>query len=101
MLLDHSDPPGHGIGGCMKTDLFSFDENLSVRRSFQPIEYFHDRGLAGSILPNQAEDLPLIQMNGNVIVRQQRTVKLVDMPHFKDFFAHGTPFLRKLAVSSW
>ena len=81
MLMDHTDPLGHGIAWRAENDAFTMDGDFTGIRLVNPGEDVHQGRFAGAIFPEQGMDLPGRHREADVLVGFDRGKGLADSAH--------------------
>ena len=83
--MDHADAVLDGDARRGDADLLAPDEDLALRRLIEPYEDIHQGGLARTVLAEKRVDLALLDIEGDVAVRIERTEALADVLHPQQF----------------
>ncbi len=89
VLVDHADAAGDGVAGVAQVHRLALDDDLAVVGVVEPEQHLDERALAGSVLAEQAEDLPAVQLDADVVVGDDRREPLREMPGLQNQFVHG------------
>ena len=93
VLVDHADAQGVGIVGVVDLHLFSVLADLTLLRLIQPEEHAHQGGLSRAVLPQKGVNLPLFQLERNVVVGDDARKALCDVQHLDHVLGHTLSLL--------
>eukprot|EP01022_Parablepharisma_sp_SALTPOND_P020740 TRINITY_DN385_c0_g1_i13.p1 TRINITY_DN385_c0_g1~~TRINITY_DN385_c0_g1_i13.p1 ORF type:complete len:868 (-),score=317.47 TRINITY_DN385_c0_g1_i13:3732-6335(-) len=82
-LVDQVDAGGAAGGGIAQGDRFSVQQDLAVVRRMDAGQHFHQRALAGAVLPHQRVDLAGADVEVHVRQRPCRAEGLADAAHLQ------------------
>ena len=81
VLVDHADPQVIGVLGGGDRDRPVVDVDLARVRVIDPGEHVHQGGLAAAVLPQQGQDLALVELQVDVVVGHHGAEALGDVLH--------------------
>ena len=84
VLLNHADACGHGVRRRAKAHLLAVDVDLAGIRPDEAVEDLHNGGFAGAILADDGQDFAPVEVEADVVVRADGSIRLDDVFHFKD-----------------
>ena len=109
VLVDHADAAVKGVLGGGDGHRLAVDIDLPLVGEVDAGEHVHQRGLAAAVLPQQGQDLALVQLKVDVVVGHHAAEALGDVLHSDGvpyrlqgchpFFAggrRGSPLLRDM-----
>ena len=80
VLVDHADAGADRVAGAAELDRLAVDEDLALVRPVEAGEDVHQRGLAGAVLAEQAEDLARPDRQVHVGIGDDAAEPLGDAP---------------------
>ena len=84
MLVDHPDPAVESILRIRDGDRLTVHEDLALIRIIDAGDHVHQRGLAASVLAEDGKDLPVIDIQGDMVVGDDlASERLRDVLEFK------------------
>ena len=78
VLVDHADAGVDGVLGVAEIRGLAVDEDLALIRAVEPRENVHQRGFAGAVLAEQAQNFARADFQVHVGVRYHRAEALGD-----------------------
>ncbi len=78
MLVHHADAGVNGVLGVAEMDGLAVDEDLALVGPVEPGEHVHQRGFAGAVFAEQAEDLAGPDLQVDIGVGDHRAEALGD-----------------------
>ena len=79
VLVDHADAQVDGLAGALDVDGRAVDEDLAGVGGEQPVGDVHQRRLAGAVLAEQGDDLAAVNVERDVVVREDARESLGDV----------------------
>jgi len=88
VLVHHADARRHGISGPGEVLHDVVDDDLAVVGLVEPVQHVHQRGLARTVLAQEAVDLPRLDDEVDVVVGHQGAEALGDAAQLKLHVSH-------------
>jgi hypothetical protein len=89
VLVDGVDPARPRLVDAARRVRLAAQQHPAVVGLLEPADDLHQRRLAGAVVPEQAEDLALVQVEADVAQRDDRAEALAHVLDAEDFLRHG------------
>src|SRR5690606_7215470 len=99
VLVHHADAEVDRVAGAADRDLLAVHEDLAGVGLLEPVEDLHQRRLAGAVLADQRVDLAPLDLEVDVVVREDEPEALGDAPH-TDRWRHAGVYFHARGISS-
>jgi hypothetical protein len=90
MLMNHGDASRHGVARTMAGERSAAEHNGAGIGRKHPEQDLHQGALAGTILPEQAEDLAGLHVEIDAVISAERAEAANDPTHLQEWF-HPLP----------